>query len=198
MRLYWAPKTRSLRALWMLEEAGLPYERERIEIQAPERSARFLAVNPMGKVPALEDGEARLAESAAICAYVAEKASDAGLAPALGDPMRGRYFHWLFFAPACIEPAFAEKFTGMKMPTTAAGWGDFDKVFRVLDKVLSAGPWVLGERFSAADVMIGTDLMFGVERFKIVDITPAFTAYLDRCKARPALQRAQAIDEAGV
>lgn len=197
MKLYWAPKTRSLRALWMLEEAGLPYELERIDIHAPERSARFLAVNPMGKVPALEDGEARLAESAAICAYVAEKAAGAGLAPTLGDPLRGRYFHWLFFAPGCIEPAFAEKFTGMKLASSAAGWGDFDKVFRVLDKVLATGPWILGERFSAADVMIGTDLMFGVERFGLVPTTPAFAAYLARCKARPALQRALAIDEAG-
>lgn len=197
MKLYWAPKTRSLRALWMLEEAGLRYELERIDIQVPERSERFLAVNPMGKVPALEDGEARLAESAAICAYVAEKASGAGLAPVFGDPLRGRYFHWLFFAPGCIEPAFAEKFSGMKLPTSAAGWGDFDKVFRVLDKALSVGPWILGETFSAADVMIGTDLIFGVERFKLVEPTPTFLSYLDRCKARPALQRALAIDEAG-
>ncbi len=197
MKLYWAPKTRSLRALWMLEEAGLPYELERVDIQSPDRSERFLAVNPMGKVPALEDGEARLAESAAICAYVAEKAGNAGLAPALGDPLRGRYFHWLFFAPGCIEPAFAEKFAGMKLSSFQAGWGDFDKVFRVLDNLLAHGPWVLGENFSAADVMIGTDLLFGVEMFKAVEPTPAFAAYLARCKARPALQRALAIDEAG-
>lgn len=197
MKLYWAPKTRSLRALWMLEEAGLPYELERIDIHSPERHERFLAVNPMGKVPALEDGEARLAELAAICAYVAEKAIKAGLAPALGNPLRGRYFHWLFFAPGCIEPAFAEKIAGLKLPSSQAGWGDFEKVFRVLDNLLAHGPWVLGENFSAADVMIGTDLLFGVEMFKLVEPTTAFTAYLDRCKARPALQRALAIDAAG-
>lgn len=198
MKLYWAPKTRSLRALWIIEETGLPYRRELVDIAAPERSARFLVVNPMGKVPALEDGDAKLAESAALCAYVAEKATAAGLAPALGDPLRGRYFHWLFFAPACIEPAFTQKFAKVELPERAAGWGSHEKVFRVLNQALATGPWILGDRFSAADVMIGTDLMFGVERFGIVEPTPTFVAYLDRCKARPALQRALAIDEAGV
>ena len=198
MKLYWAPKTRSLRALWMLEESGLPYERERVNIDATDRNERLLAVNPMGKVPALEDGDAKLAESAAICTYVAEKATAAGLAPAASDPLRGRYFHWLFFAPACIEPAFTQKMTKIELPERAAGWGSYDKVFRVLNEALAVGPWILGERFSAADVMIGTDLMFGVELFKIVDTTPAFTAYLERCKARPAMQRAIAIDAAGV
>ena len=198
MKLYWAPKTRSLRALWVLEEAGLPYERELVDIAKPERSSRFLAVNPMGKVPALEDGAAKLAESAAICAYVAEKATGASLAPAADDPSRGRYFHWLFFAPACIEPAFTQKLAKVELSERAAGWGSYDRVFRVLNDALATGPWILGERFSAADVMIGTDLMFGIELFGIVGATPAFSAYLDRCKARPALQRALAIDEAGI
>ena len=86
----------------------------------------------------------------------------------------------------------------MKMPPGQAGWGDAAKVFRVLDQLVSAGPWVLGDRFSAADVMIGTDLLYGVEMFKIVEPKPSFAAYIERCKARPALQRALAIDEAGV
>src|SRR3954454_23977990 len=111
MQLYWCPKTRSLRALWMLEETGRPYERVPINIQeGGQKDPVFLAVNPMGKLPALADGEAKLAESAAICAYLADKFAEAGLAPRIGDLRRARYLHWLFFAPGCIEPAFAQKF----------------------------------------------------------------------------------------
>ena len=195
MKLYWAPGTRSLRTLWMLEEAGVPYERILVDIRnGGQNDPAFRRINPMGKVPAFEDGAAQLAESAAICAYIAERCPEAGLAPPAGDPLRGRYFHWLFFAPACIEPAFAQKFAKFDMPTTAAGWGDFDRVINTLESVLSQGPWILGERFSAADVMIGSDLLFGVERFKIVEPRPVFAAYLARCHARPALQRALAID----
>ena len=197
MRLYWAPKTRSLTALWVLEESGIPYERELVDIREPERSPRFLEINPMGKVPSLEDGAARLAEQAAICAYVAERVGGDALAPAAGEPLRGRYFHWLFFAATCIEAAFAERFSGMKLPTTQAGWGDAAKVFRVIDQLVAAGPWVLGEKFSAADVMIGSGLNFGV-LFKAIEPTPAVEAYLARCRARPAFKRAMAIDEAGV
>ena len=196
IKLFWAPKTRSLRALWMLEEAGAPYELVRVDITQP-RPAELIAVNPMGKVPAMTDGAAQLAESAAICAYIAEKFPQAGLAPAAGDPLRGRYFHWLFFAPACIEPAYTEKFANVSLPASAAGWGSFERVTGVLEKALDKGPWILGDRFSAADVMIGSDLLFGVERFGIVEKRPAFVAYLERCKARPALQRAIAIDERG-
>jgi glutathione S-transferase len=199
MQLYWWPKTRSLRALWMLEEAGCPYERVPVNItQGGQKDPDFLAVNPMGKLPALEDGEAKVAESAAICAYIADKFPEAGLAPPIGDPRRGRYLHWLVFAPACIEPAFAQKFSGINLPESSAGWGSYDRVFSVLEQALADGPWILGEAFCAADVMIGSDLWFGIELFKIVEPKPVFRAYLDRCLARPALQRALAIDAAGV
>ena len=124
MKLYWAPGTRSLRTLWMLEEAGVPYERIHVDIRnGGQNDPAFRRINPMGKVPAFEDGAAQLAESAAICAYIAERCPEAGLAPQIGDPLRGRYFHWLFFAPGCIEPAFTQKFTNIELPTTAAGWG---------------------------------------------------------------------------
>jgi len=197
MKLYWIPKTRSFRAVWMLEEAGLPYERVRMDmgnLATPE----FRAINPMMKVPALEDGDARLAESAAICAYVADKAVDAGLAPALGDPARGRYLHWLFFSSNCMEAAFTEKMAKVDLPTTAAGWGSFDRVMDVLEGAIMPGPWALGERFSAVDVMFGTDLGFGMGLLKVIEPRPAFTAYLERCHARPAFQRALAIEAAGV
>src|SRR5262249_62357546 len=121
-----------------------------------QNNAEFRAVNPMGKVPALADGEAKVAESAAICAYVAERYPEAGLAPPPGDPARGRYLHWLFFSAGCVEPAYAQKFTNFKLPEGQAGWGSFDRVMDVLERALQPGPWLLGGRFSAADIMIGT------------------------------------------
>ncbi len=199
MKLYWAPRTRSLRALWMLEEAGVPYERVRIDLTAGEqKSAEFRAINPMAKVPALTDGPVAVAESGAICAYVAEAYPEAGLAPLLGDPARGRYLQWLFFSPGCVEQAFLAKSANVSIRPEAAGFGDFDRVFDVLEAAVATAPWLLGERFSAADVMIGLDLHFGIDIFKLVPSRPALRAYVDRCLARPALQRAKAIEAAGV
>ena len=195
MKLYWAPHTRSLRALWVLEESGLPYERKLIDIRAGEQNdPAFKAINPMAKVPALEDGAARLAESAAICAYVAEKSAPGLLAPALGAPERGRYLHWLFFASGCIEAAFAQKFAKFDLPTSSAGWGDADRVFNVIEDAVAKGPWLLGERFSAADVMVGCDMFFAVNMFKLISGMPAIDAYIARCLARPAFQRALKMD----
>ena len=198
MKLYWAPKSRSLRALWLMEEAGVPYERVTIDIRkGGEPDPDFRAVNPMCKVPALRDGEACVAESGAICAYVADAVPQAHLAPPVSDPRRGDYLRWLFFSAGGIEPSFTEKFAKVNLPSGSAGWGSFDRVFDVLDAGLSKGPWLLGEQFSAADVLIGTDLYFGIHLFKIVPDRPNFAAYLQRCQARPALQRAIAIDAAG-
>lgn len=197
LKLYWAPQSRAVRALWLMEEAGLPYERVLVDIRAGDQSGLdYAKINPMMKVPALSDGAVSLAESAAICAYVAEKAPH--LAPPAGSPERARYLHALFFAANCIEGAFAEKFGNLQIPSMQAGWGSFDRVMGVLEDWLEMGPWLLGDRFSAADVMIGTDLHFGINQFGIVDKRPVFAAYLDRCMQRPAWQRAQAIDAAGV
>ncbi len=200
MKLYWSPNTRSTRALWLMEEAGLPYERVKLDLAAGEHKRPvFLAVNPMGKVPALTNGEAKVAESAALCAYVADLAPDSGLAPPIGDPDRGRWLHWLFFSAACIEPAYMQKAMGWTIDRPSlAGWGGYDAVMDVLDQALSTGPWLLGDRFTAADVMVGTDLHFGVRLFKFVESRPNFEAYIDRCEARPAFQRAAAINAAGV
>jgi glutathione S-transferase len=194
MKLYWAPRSRAIRAVWMLEEAGAPYERVLVDIENGEQARpEFRAVNPMMKVPALTDGAATVAESAAICAYVADRVPDAGLAPPIGDPLRGAYYRWLFFSPACIEPALAQKVTGMELRSSAAGWGSYERVVDVLEAALTPGPWILGERFSAADVMLGADLHFAVELFRMIDPRPAFAAYLERCTARPAFARAQEI-----
>ena len=192
MKLYWAPRSRSFSALWLMEETGQPYERVPIDITAgAQRTPEYLAINPMGKVPALSDGDATLAEAAAICAYVAERYPEAKLAPALGDPLRAKYLYWLFFAPGCIEPAMVQVATKIEMNSVAAGWGDAQRVFDVLDAALMKGPWILGEDFSAADVAVGSALNFAVRLFKMVPSRPSFDAYIARCMARPAFQFAE-------
>jgi glutathione S-transferase len=198
MQLYWAPKSRSLKAIWMLEESGLSYDRNRVSFDSGElQGPIYRAINPMMKVPAIIDGPVKVAESGAILAYIAEQAPDAKLAPGLDHPRRGDYLRWLFFSAGCIEAAFAQKFTGMQMPARSAGWGDYDRVITVLDEALAQGPWLLGDRFSAADVAVGSDLRFGVDVFKIVEAKPNFRAYIDRCTARPAFRRAAEIEAAG-
>ena len=198
MQLYWAPRTRSFTALWLMEETGQPYERVLTDISTgAQRKPDYLAINPMGKVPALKDGDATLAESAAICAYVAERYPEAKLAPPVGDPLRAKYLYWLFFAPGCVEPAMVEISTKITMNPVAAGWGDAQRVFDVLDAALAKGPWLLGENFSAADIAIGAGLNFAVRLFKMVPSRPNFEAYISRCIARPAFQRAEKIAAGG-
>jgi len=194
MQLYWSPRTRSFTALWLMEETGQPYERVLTDLSAgAQRKAEYLAINPMGKVPALRDGEATLAEAAAICAYVAERYPQAKLAPPVGDPLRAKYLYWLFFGPSCGEPAMMQIATKVEMNPVAAGWGDAQRVFDVLDAALAKGPWILGENFSAADIVIGSGLNFAVRLFKLVPSRASFDRYLDACAARPAFQRAQKI-----
>lgn len=192
MKLYWSPRSRSFTALWLMEETGVPYERVLIDIQkGSQRTLEFLEVNPMGKVPALQDGDATMAEAAAICAYVAERYPDAKLAPPVGDPARAKYLYWLFYGPGCIEPAVVQLATKIEMNPVAAGWGDAQRVIDVLDAALQEGPWLLGENFSAADIVIGSGLNFGVRLFKIMPSRPSFDAYIARCMQRPAFQRAE-------
>jgi glutathione S-transferase len=194
MQLYWAPRTRSFTTLWLMEETGQPYERVLIDLtKGAQKTPEYLAINPMGKVPALKDGDATLAEAAAICAYVAERYPDAKLAPPLGDPLRAKYLYWLFFAPSCIEPAMVQVATKVEMSSVSAGWGDAQLVFDVLDAALTKGPWLLGETFSAADIAIGSGLNFAVRLFKMVPSRPSFERYIDACAARPAFQRATAL-----
>jgi len=194
MQLYWSPRSCSFSSLWLMEETGQKYERVLTDISTgAQRRAEYLAINPMGKVPALRDGDATLAEAAAIAAYVAERYPEAGLAPKLGDPLRAKYLYWLFFGPGCIEPAIVQLATKLEMNPIAAGWGDSQRVIDVLDVALQNGPWILGEPFSAADIVIGSGLNFAVRLFKVIPSRPSFDAYIERCMARPAFQRAEKI-----
>lgn len=194
IKLYWSPRSRSFTTLWLMEESGLPYERVLTDISTgAQKAPDFLKVNPMGKVPALTDGDAALGEAAAICAYIADRYPETKLAPAVADARRARYLQWLFFSPGCIEPAIIQIFTKIEIPTSTAAWGSATQVFDVLEAALAKGPWILGEEFSAADITIGSGLNFAVRLFKMVPSRPAFDAYLARCMARPAFQRAETI-----
>jgi len=194
MKLYWSPRTRSFSVLWLMEETGQPYERVLIDLsKGAQKTPEYLAINPMGKVPALQDGEVTLAEAAAICAYVAELYPQAKLAPPMGDRLRAKYLYWLFFGPSCVEPAMVQVATKIEINPTAAGWGNAERVFDVLDAGLEQGPWILGENFSAADIVIGSGLNFAVRLFKMIPARPSFDRYIDACTARPAFRRASAI-----
>lgn len=196
MKFYWCAKTRAFRIAWLLEELGRPYERIAIDIRVPAaaRPAHFLAVSPMGKVPALEDGEATLTDSGAICLWLAERFPQAGLAPPVGTPARARWLQWVLFTNTVVEPSMAEKFAGLEPRPSSYGWGSFDLMLDSFRKQLSAtGPWILGEAFSSADVLMGTSAMY-LSQFGLVKGDALLEGYVARCQARPAFQRAQAFE----
>ena len=190
MKLYWAPQTRSARVLWMLEEADVDYDLELIDIHAAERNdpAEFLAASPMGKVPALVDGAVRMCESAAICLYLADRYSPGTLAPTIDDPRRGRFLYWLMYTPAVIEPAMSEKFNQVEPAPLRSGWGDFDLMISTLEDGIRDKEWILGEQFTAADVMLGSSAVF-LRAFNMLPESALLGDYADRCLARPAYGR---------
>lgn len=187
MKLFWAPQTRSPRAFWMLEELGIHYDTELVGIRDSERndSSEFLTASPMGKVPAIEDGDVSLSESAAICLYLADRYSLGDLAPALDSADRGKFLYWMLYTPTVVEPAMVEKLGQFKSNRRSNGWGDFDLMINTFDEALSDMEWILGERFSAADVMLGSSAIF-LRMFEMLPETENLDAYADRCVARPA------------
>jgi glutathione S-transferase len=198
LTLYHAAPSRSSIVHWMLEEVGEPYDIHLVSFKKGENlKPEYLAVNPMGKVPALKHGDTVITEAAAICAYLADAFPKAKLSVPVGDARRGIYLKWLFFGPSCLEPAITERAYPRKEapPRAALGFGDFDTVMNVLAKAAScAKPYLLGEQFTAADVVIGSGLRWGT-MFKLIPERPEFAAYVLRLNERPALQRATAKDE---
>ena len=197
LTLYHAAPSRSSIVRWMLEEIGEPYEIQLLSLSKGEnRAPDYLAVNPMGKVPALRHGDAVITEAAAICAYLADEFPRAKLSVPIGDSRRGPYLKWLFFGPSCIEPAMMDRAFPRKEEArrAALGYGDFDTVIKVVADAVARGPYILGEQFTAADVVIGSTLRFGM-LFKLLPEQPEFTAYTGRLAQRPALQRAEAKDK---
>ena len=196
--LYTNPMSRGRIARWMLEEIGQPYRTELLDYGTTMKAPAYLAVNPMGKVPAIKHGDVVVTEGAAICAYLADAFPQAGLAPALTDKARGTYYRWLFFAAGCVEPAAWIK--ALKLEVAAdrkvmVGYGSMEDVVATLERAVAKGPYILGEKFSAADVYVGSQIAWGLQ-FGTFEKTPAFEAYAARILARPAAIRAAEIDDA--
>lgn len=199
--LYTNPMSRGRIARWMLEEVGQPYRVELLDYGTTMKAADYLAVNPMGKVPALVHRGTVVTEAAAICAYLADAFADAGLAPSVDDPLRGAYYRWMFFAAGPVEAAVTAKAFDLLPPADKAmsvGYGNFDQMVDTLEAaVASGGPWLLGDQFSAADVYVGSQVSWGL-RFNTLPERPAFVASAARLQARDAYQRAAALDDAAM
>jgi glutathione S-transferase len=197
LTLYHASPSRSSVVRWMLEETGEPYDLHLLKLSEGEQhKPDYLTVNPMGKVPALKHGDAVITEAAAICAYLADEFPEAHLNIPVGDPRRGVYLKWLFFGPSCIEPAITDRaFPRAEQPRRGMlGYGDFDTVMDVVAKAVAKGPYLMGEQFTAADVVIGSGLRWGM-MFNLLPKQAEFVDYVQRLERRPALQRATALDQ---
>jgi glutathione S-transferase len=193
--LFHAPQSRSAGALVLCEELGADYALHVLNLkQGEQRQSAYLAVNPMGKVPAVLHEGALVTEQGAVYAYLADLYPEAGLAPAIGDPLRGPYLRWLFYYGSSFEPALIDK--AMKRdpaPPSTSPYGDYETMLKTLTDQLAPGPYLLGERFTAADVLWGTALRW-TTMFKLVPETPVIAGYIGRIGSRPAAVRAAAID----
>jgi glutathione S-transferase len=195
---YTHPQSRGRTVRWMLEEVGQPYRTEVLDYEGAMKSPAFLAINPMGKVPTLTHGATVVTESAAICAYLADAFPEAGLAPPPGDPARGAYYRWLFFGAGPVEAAICDRGMGWEVPPERSrmmGYGSFGLLLDALETSVAGRTYLAGDRFSAADLYLGSQLGFGM-RFGLIETRPAFEAYVAGLFSRPACLRAVQIDDA--
>ena len=198
LTFYTNPMSRGRIVRWMLEEVGQPYRTELLDFGTTMKAPAYLAINPMGKVPALRHGAALVTEAGAICAYLADAFPEAGLAPPPGDRARGAYYRWMFFAAGPVEAAVTNKSFGFEVPAERkgmAGYGSFDDVMNGLEHAVSGNDYVAGGKFSAADVYFGSQIGWGL-MFGSIEKRPAFERYWQRIGNRPAAVRARAIDDA--
>jgi glutathione S-transferase len=189
------PRSRGRIVRWMLEEIGQPYRTEVLQYGATMKEPAYLAVNPMGKVPALRHGTTIVTEAAAICAYLADAFPQAGLAPSPGDRLRAPYYRWMFFAAGPVEAAVTNKTFGFNVPAErqgSVGYGTFEQVMGVLEQAVSQTNYLVGDTFTAADVYLGSHIGFGL----MFNKRPAFQSYWKRLTSRPAYGRARELDDA--
>lgn len=195
--LFHAPNSRSAGARILLEELGADYELRPLNLKSNEqRGARYMAVNPMGKVPAILHGGTLVTEQAAVFMYLADLYPEAGLAPAIGDPLRGAYLRWMVFYGSCFEPAVVDR--SMKRtpaPLATSPYGDFDTMLGTVSQQLSRGPYLLGDKFTAADLLWGMALAWATG-FQLVPLLPEFKAYVTQIGNRPSVVRVRAQDAA--
>ena len=195
MKLYYCPQTRAFTSLWMMEEAGQPYELVRTDIRAPGHPTdAYKKINPMGKVAGFQDGNGvGFGETGAILLYVADKFPQTKLSPPPTDPTRGRFLQWLMFSASTMEPVMVEKRFNREPNSFQSGWGDYDRVMAALETNMKPGPWLTGDQFTAADLYIASGLGFGMQ-FGMIDKRPAFVEFAGRASARPAFKRASEIE----
>jgi glutathione S-transferase len=195
---YTNPMSRGRIVRWMLEEIGQPYRTELLDYGTSMKAPDYLAINPMGKVPAIRHGDTVVTEAGAICAYLADAFPQAGLAPPPGDRLRGPYYRWMFFAAGPVEAAVTNKAFGFEVPQerrATAGYGSFADVMDALESAVSGRDYLVGDSFTAADVYVGSQIGWGL-MFGSIERRPAFEDYWQRIGARPAARRAQEIDDA--
>jgi glutathione S-transferase len=198
LTLYTNPMSRGRIARWMLEEVGQPYRTEVLDYATSMKAPAYLAINPMGKVPALRHGDVVVTETAAICAYLADTFPEAKLAPPPGDRRRGPYYRWLFFTAGPVEAAISNKALGFVVPQERErmmGYGRIEHVMSALEGVLSQSNYLAGDDFTAADLYVGSALGFGMV-FGTIEKRPAFERYWQLLSARPACKRAKELDDA--
>jgi len=195
---YTNPMSRGRIVRWMLEEVGQPYRTEIMGYENTMKGPEYLAINPMGKVPAVRHGDEVVTECGAICAYLADAFPQAGLAPPLGDRKRAPYFRWMFFAAGPVEAVVTNKSLGFEPPADKkmmVGYGSYGDVMNALEVAVSKGDYLLGDKFSAADVYFGSHIGWGMQ-FGGIEKRPAFERYNERLRSRPAAIRASEIDDA--
>ena len=192
-----APMSRSNIVHWMFEELGVPYELHALSLdRGDHKRPDYLAINPVGKVPAITHQGVTITEAAAICAYLADEFPAAKLAVPVGTPQRGLYLKWLFYSPSCLETAMIDNGNNRPpVPPRQSSYGDFDTVMETVAQAVKDGPHLLGQQFTAADVVLGSCLQFGILT-KALPERPEFAAYLGRLRTRPALQRSFAKNQA--
>lgn len=195
---YTNPMSRGRIARWMLEEVGQPYRTEILDYASSMKAPAYLAVNPMGKVPAIRHGDTVVTEGAAICAYLADAFPQAGLAPPPGSRERGSYFRWFFFAAGPLEAVITNTAIGVVVPEgkeRMMGYGTPVEALDAVEGAVTAGEYLAGDRFTAADLYLASQLGWGM-MFGLVEKRPAFESYVERLRSRPAAQRANEIDDA--
>ena len=195
---YTHPMSRGRIVRWMLEETGQPYDTEVVDYGEAMKAPDYLAINPMGKVPALRHGDTVVTECAAICAYLADAFPDTQLAPAASDRLRGPYYRWLFFAAGPLEAATTNHALEFKLPPdrqAMAGYGSLSDVLSVLEQELSGRAYIVGDGFTAADLYLSAHVGWGMQ-FGTIDKRPVFESYHERCTTRPAAERANDKDNA--
>jgi glutathione S-transferase len=194
---YTHPQSRGRVVRWMLEEIGQPYRTELLDYATTMKAPAYLAINSMGKVPALKHGDAIVTEVAAICAYLADAFPAAALAPPPTSKLRAPYYRWLFFAAGPVEAALSNKALCFIVPDgrdRMMGYGTYEAAVNTLESAVSKAEYLVDGRFSAADVYVGAHIGFGIQ-FGTLDKRPAFEAYWARLSARPAAKRAKDLDD---